>query len=139
MRKIVFVLFLILMGSAIAGCASQSPADRKLAAVTAWNADASARQARGELSRIDKLKELYSLLSKEPVSTADVAGMRWASSDITTLEALQVGKINRAEAESRLRQSETAWRAESAARDAAARPFNTRCVTWQGFTQCATQ
>lgn len=139
MSKIRSLLFFIFWGSAIAGCASQSPADRKLAVISAWNADASARQARGELSRIDKLKELYSLLSKEPVSASDVAGMRWASSDITTLEALQVGKIDRPEAESRLRQSETAWRAESAAREAAARPVNTRCVTWQGFTQCATQ
>lgn len=139
MSKIRFVLCLILLGSAISGCASPTPADRKNAAISAWNADASARQGRGELSRIDKLKELYSLLSTEPVSAADVAGMRWASSDITTLEALQAGKIDRAEAESRLRQSETAWRAESAAQDAAARSVNTRCVTWQGFTQCATR
>ncbi|MGE8452645.1 MAG: hypothetical protein ACN6OP_18900 [Pseudomonadales bacterium] len=82
---------------------------------------------------------MYALLSEEPVSAADVAGMRWAGSDITTLEALQAGKIDRADAESRVRQSETAWRAESAAQDAAAGSVNTRCVNWQGFTQCATQ
>ncbi|WP_157672783.1 hypothetical protein [Achromobacter denitrificans] len=140
MSKLVLVLCSIVVAGAISGCAaSPSPSDRKLAAFSEWQKDASAREAAGKLSRVDKLKEMYAQLAKEPVSVSDVAGMRWASSDITTLEAYQAGKIDRAEAESRLRQSETTWQSERAAQNAAARPANTRCITWQGFTQCATQ
>lgn len=139
MSKIKLLICLAFSISVTTACTSPSPADRKLEGISTWRADASVRESRGELTRIDKLKELYALLAKEPVSRSDVAGMRWASADIDTLEALQAGKIDKSEAESRLRRSETAWRAESAARDAAAMPVTTRCVTWQGFTQCATQ
>ncbi|WP_313619516.1 hypothetical protein [Achromobacter sp.] len=139
MRKIKFLLCLVLVVWVTTACTSPSPADRKFEALSIWRADASAREARGELTKIDKLKELYALLATDPVSSSDAAGMRWASTDIDTLEALHAGKIDRSQAESRLRQSETAWRAESAARDAASKPINTRCITWQGFTQCGTQ
>lgn len=133
------VLCSIIAAGLVAGCAAPSPADRKAAEFAEWRKDAAAREAAGTLSRIDKLKEMYAQLAKEPVSMADVAGMRWASTDITTLEALQAGKIDRSEADSRLRESQTAWRAEMAAQAAASRPVNTNCITWQGFTQCATQ
>ncbi len=140
MSKLKFVLWVLLAITATAGCASRpSAADQKQAAFTEWRQAASTREARGELSRIDKLKEMYALLAKEPVSVSDVAGMRWASSDIATLEAFQAHKIDRIEAESRLRASETAWRAEVAERELASQPVSTRCVTWQGITQCATQ
>lgn len=140
MYKFIIVLCTLLSVSATSGCASRpSLADEKRGALTEWRQAAAAREARGELSRIDKLKEMYALLGEEPVSVSDVAGMRWASSDIATLEALQAGKIDRIEAESRLRASEIAWRAEVADRELASRPATTRCVTWQGITQCATQ
>ncbi|MNK97379.1 hypothetical protein D3C87_1177100 [compost metagenome] len=140
MCKLRFFLCFVFAFGVIAGCASPpTPAERKLTEFSDWRQRAEQREARGELSRVDKLKEMYAQLAKEPVSVADIAGMRWVSSDITTLEALQVGRIDRSEAESRLRQSETAWRADSASRRAVTKPVNTRCVTWQGFTQCATQ
>ncbi|WP_241065480.1 hypothetical protein [Achromobacter insuavis] len=140
MSKLILSLLALLSVSAIAGCASSpSPFDQKQAAFTEWRLAVAAREARGELSRIGKLKEMYALLATEPVSISDVAGMRWASSDITTLEAFHAGKIDRLEAESRLRESETAWRSEVAQRELANRPIATQCVTWQGITQCATQ
>lgn len=140
MSKFRLFLSLGLAVGVLVGCsASPTAADRKMATFSQWQKDASTREERGELSRIDKLKEMYAQLAKEPVSMSDVAGMRWASSDITTLEAYQAGKIDRAEAESRLRQSETTWQSERAAQNAAAGPASTRCITWQGFTQCATQ
>ena len=134
------LLICLILSTAIAGCASSpTPSERKAAAVSAWRHDAEARETRGELTRINKLKELYALLAKEPVSVSDVAGMRWARSDIATLEAFQASKIDRLQAETQLRASETAWRAEVAERDLAAQPISTRCVTWQGITQCATR
>lgn len=140
MSRLRFVLWVSLFVAAISGCVSRpSAADQKQAALTEWRQAASTREARGELSRVDKLKEMYALLAREPISVSDVAGMRWASSDITTLEAFQAGKIDRIEAESRLRASEIAWRSEVAERELASRPVSTRCVTWQGITQCATQ
>lgn len=140
MCKLRFFLVLSLALGVTVGCsATPTPADRKMATFSQWQKDAATREGRGELSRIDKLKEMYAQLGKEPVSRTDVAGMQWASSDITTLEAFQAGKIDRAEAESRLRQSETAWRSSIAEQDAAGKSVSTRCVTWQGFTQCATQ
>ncbi|KWU18075.1 hypothetical protein AS148_14485 [Achromobacter xylosoxidans] len=140
MSRLIVTFFASLFVAALSGCSSSpSAADQKQAAFTEWRQAAGTREARGELSRVDMLKEMYALLAKEPISVSDVAGMRWASSDITTLEALQAGKIDRIEAESRLRASEIAWRAEVADRELASRPATTRCVTWQGITQCATR
>lgn len=140
MSRLIVIFCASLFVAALSGCSSSpSAADQKQAALTEWRQAADTREARGELSRVDKLKEMYALLAKEPISVSDVAGMRWASSDITTLEALQAGKIDRIEAESRLRASEIAWRAEVADRELASRPTTTRCVTWQGITQCATR
>lgn len=120
------------MAAGIAGCAT--PAEKKTAAIKAWTSDSNAKIASGQMTQLDKLKGMYDILRRPPVTATDAAAMRWTAANIDTLEALQSGTITRQQADSRMRQSETDFETNNAHNS-----VQTNCYRWQNYVNCTSQ